>query len=323
MTSAVLTAIVFAGLPATAEAKDPALHVPAAKLRAALHCSPHLRHAKREPVLLVHGTGGEGREAWVDPVNFQASLSRAGFPSCYVTLPDYALGDLQTSAEYVVASIRTMRARAGRTIAVYGHSQGGLLERWALTYWPSLRRKVADAISVAGPQHGTTWGDTAPVIHAFCQIGCPPAFLQQTAGSKLLAAINARRDETPGKTQWTTLRSTTDELVQPANGPHPSAALKGAVNIAIQHVCPGREVRHSSTQRDSVSFAALIDALRHRGPVKLRRLPKNVCAHRFAPGINDATADQAEKSRTTDTATRAAAYGHNTRTEPAVRPYAR
>ena len=59
-------------------------------------------------------------------MNFQRVLKKAGFPSCYITLPDYALGDLQVSAEYVVSAIRAIRKRAGRDIGIYGHSQGGL-----------------------------------------------------------------------------------------------------------------------------------------------------------------------------------------------------
>ncbi len=71
-------------------------------------------------------------------MNFQDVLRTSGHASCYLTLPGYALGDLQTSAEYVVAGIREVRRRSGRPIAVFGHSQGGLLARWSLTYRPSL-----------------------------------------------------------------------------------------------------------------------------------------------------------------------------------------
>jgi triacylglycerol lipase len=50
----------------------------------------------------------------------------------------------------VVNGIRVMRRRAGRRIGVYGISQGALMPRWALTYWPRLRRQVADVVAVAG-----------------------------------------------------------------------------------------------------------------------------------------------------------------------------
>jgi hypothetical protein len=89
-------------------------------------------------------------------------------------------------------------------------------------------------LAAAGTQHGTTLFD--PAVGAAA--GCAPALWQQAAGSKLLAALNAQPGETPGPTSWTTVRSTTDEVVQPQTGPHPTSALKGATNIAIQSVCP-------------------------------------------------------------------------------------
>ena len=94
---------------------------------------------------------------------------------------------------------------------------------------------------------------------------------------KLLAAINAQPDETPGPTAWTTVRSTGDETVQPQTGPHPTSALKGATNIAIQSVCPGRTVSHIGTALDSVTFAAFDDALRHR-PWRGSRACPRACA---------------------------------------------
>jgi hypothetical protein len=281
-----------------------------------------LAKTKREPVLLVHGTGGAGQEAWAGTVNLQATLHSAGFASCYVTLPGYALGDLQVSVEYVVAAIRTVHKRTGRPIAIYGLSQGALLPRWALTFWPSLRAKVADAILVSGPQHGTTWGAARPVIDTLCATGCPPAYIQQTQGSDLLAAIDDEPDETPGHPRWTTVRSMTDELVQPQGGPAPAAALHGASNIVIQRICPGREVRHSATAYDSVAYAALVHALRSQRATTAARLPGGVCEHRFAPGLDDATVDQLVADRTSDSLARAAVYQPKVTVEPPVRRYA-
>ncbi len=307
---------------ALAARHEPRLRTPRAELNAALTCPAGLAKTKREPVLLVHGTGGAGHEAWAGAVNLQAALRNAGLASCYVTLPDYALADLQVSVEYVVAAIRTVYKRTGRRIAIYGLSQGALLPRWALTYWPSLRTKVADAVIVSGPQRGTTWGASRPTIDAFCATGCPPAFIQQTQGSHLLAAINHQPDQTPGGLRWTTVRSLTDELVQPQDGPAPTAALDGASNIAIQRICPGREVRHSATVYDSVAYAALLHAVRSHRSTTPARLPDGVCEHRFAPGLDDATVDQLVAARTSNTRARALAYQPKVTAEPPVRSYA-
>jgi triacylglycerol lipase len=322
VSTAVALTFLAASEDALAARHEPTLRTPRTELNAALTCPTGLAKTRREPVLLVHGTGGAGQEAWAGAVNLQATLRNAGLASCYVTLPDYALGDLQVSVEYVVAAIRTVYKRTGRRIAIYGLSQGALLPRWALTFWPSLRTKVADAVLVSGTQRGTTWGGSRPSVDALCATGCPLAFIQQTQGSHLLAAINDEPDETPGNLTWTTVRSLTDETVQPQNGPAPTSALDGASNIAIQHVCPGREVRHSATAYDSVAYAALIHAVRSQRSTTPARLPHGVCAHRFAPGLDDATVDLFVAARSTNSIARALAYEPKVTVEPPVRRYA-
>ncbi len=305
-------------IPAAARAAEPTLATPAADLRAALHCTGNLKQG-REPVLLVHGTSVNGTEAWVAPNDFGAVLRARGLATCYVDLPQHALGDLQVSAEYVVAAIRTVSRRARRPIAVYAHSQGGLLTRWALTYWPSLRRKVADAVSAAGSHHGTDGASLKTALEVLCGVGCPPAFLQQKLGSELLGALNNGRDETPGPTAWTTIRSTDDDIVQPADG----SKLEGATNVLIQAVCPGRTDNHEDTRFDSVSYAALIDALRHKGPAKPRRFAKDVCARPYAPGLDPERVKASQDQAKSDSLMRTVSYAPQVREEPAVRSYAR
>ena len=231
--------------------------------------------------MLVTGTGASGDEAYAIG---KGAFDAYGAPVCWVNFPDFTTGDIQVAVQYLVAGIRTEARRAGRPIAVFGISQGGLLPRIALTYWPSLRAKVTDVLAAAGTQHGTNVGDLAGCLPG----GCAPAVWQQAASSKLLKALNAQPDESPGPTAWTTLRSLTDETVQPQGGAHPTSALKGATNISIQSVCPGRTTSHIGTALDSVTFAAFVDAITHKGPAKVSRLPKDVCAHPYAPGLDEA-----------------------------------
>ncbi len=305
--------------PAPGGGADPSLRTAPATLAAALHCTGNLRTGG-EPVLLVHGTSATGREAFVAPVDFAAAVRATGSATCYVDLPEFSLGDIQTSAEYVVAAIRSVSRRAGRPIAVYAHSQGGLLTRWALTYWPSLRRQVADAVTASGSHHGTNGGRLAATLDALCgsRRGCPPAFLQQRLDSRLLAALNDGKDETPGPTAWTTIRTTGDDIVQPVSG----AALKGATNVLIQAVCPGRVANHDDARFDSVSFAALVDALRHPGPAKVSRLPKDVCATPYAPGLKADAVKAAKAQASDDSVSRTLGYAHNVTEEPPLRAYA-
>jgi triacylglycerol lipase len=273
-----LAVLVGLTLASPASAAEPKLTVPHKQLAAALHCTAGVRDAARTPIMLVTGTGASGDEAYAIA---KPALDTVGAPVCWVNFPHHTTADIQVSVQYLVHGLRVMSRRAGRRVAIFGISQGGLLPRVALTYWPSLRRKVSDVIAAAGTQHGTTVG-------RFRDCPCIPAGWQQAAGSHFLKALNARRhDETPGPTAWTTVRSATDQTVRPTTGPHPTSALKGAANVLIQDVCPGREVTHIGTALDSVTFALADDALAHRGPAEVGRLPADVCDHPYAPGLDE------------------------------------
>lgn len=313
--AAVATLCILAGA-APALAADPPLTVPKAKLDAALHCHGKLQGARRQPIMLVTGTGATGDEAYAIG---KGAFDAYRHPVCTVDYPNFTTADVQVSVQYLVNGIRSMQRRAGRPIAIIGISQGGLLPRFALTYWPSLRAQVTDVVAAAGTQHGTTLYGAA----ACAASGCAPALWQQAAGSKLLAALNAQPDETPGPTSWTTVRSTTDETVQPQTGPHPTSALEGATNIAIQSVCPGRQVSHIGTILDSVTFAALTDAVAHDGAARVARLPKDVCAHPYAPGLDVAGTNAILGASGNLTTPRLVSQVPRVAAEPAVRAYVR
>src|SRR5829696_1926471 len=273
------TLAAFLALAAPAAAGEPKLTVAKPKLRTALKCTPGVKDTARTPVMVVTGTGASGDEAYAIG---KGALDAYGAPVCYVNFPNFTTADLQVSVQYLVHGLRVMSRRADRKVAVLGISQGALLPRVALTYWPSLRSKVSDVVGAAGPHHGTTVGrfdgcgsERRPT--------CIPAAWQQTAGSRFLRALNARRDETPGRTAWTTVRSASDETVRPQTGRRPTSALRGATNVLIQDVCPGRRVTHIGTVLDSVTFELFEDAVSHKGPAKISRLPGEVCSHPYAP----------------------------------------
>jgi len=263
--------------------KEPAITAPTARLAESLVCPDKITRSGFQPLMLVSGTFGTGAEFYM---MVSAALKVTKRPICYVNFPYRTTGDIQIGAQYLVSGIRRMAAMYGKPIGVFGVSQGGLLPRWALTYWPSLRAKVSDVIAVAGTQHGTTLGlGTCSAMNP-----CQAAGWQQRARSNLLKAINAEPDESVGPTSWTTVRSATDEVVQPQTGPHPTSSLKGAANILIQDVCLGRNVSHVGLALDSVTFAAAEDALTYKGPASVKRLPKDVCSKPLAPGLNAAPA---------------------------------
>lgn len=284
---AVLAVLAAATLVPTApaSASGPDLTVPRADLEAAFKCPIDPANATTTPVMFVTGTGATGDQGYLIG---QQAFEASGHPVCYMNFPDSTTADIQVSVEYLVYGLRKEFQLAGRKVAVIGISQGGLLPRFALTYWPDLRRKVGDVVAAAGTQHGTTVSRGCSAENP-----CPPANWQQLAGSNLLDAINSQPDETPGPVSYTTVRSLTDQTVQPQDGKHPTSALSGASNILIQDVCPGRQTTHIGTAVDSVTFEAFLDAMAHsgkekRGAAKVSRLPANVCDHPYATGLDEA-----------------------------------
>jgi hypothetical protein len=314
----VVVAAVLAALALSAPASaEPRLTVSRARLRAALHCSGDLHGAAKRPIMLVTGTGSSGDEFRL----FEKGATDAhGAPVCWVNFPHFTTADVQVSVQYLVYGLRVMARRADRRVAVFGISQGGLLPRIALTYWPSLRRKVSDVVAVAGTQHGTNRFKASDCRPA----GCPPAVWQQGRGSQFLRALNRQgRDETPGRrTAWTTVRTSTDEVVQPQTGRHPTSSLRGASNVLIQAVCPGRRVSHIGSGVDSVTWAVLLDALHYKGPGRASRLPQDVCDHPYGPGLDAAQTSAFVAAGVGLAASRIASQPRMPR-EPRVRAWAR
>lgn len=256
----------------------PRLSVPAAVLRDALRCPARMT---RKPVLLVHGTSLTADENW--GWNYARALPKAGFDVCLVTLPDRSLSDAQDSSEYVVHAIRAIARRAHRRVSVVGLSQGALQPRWAIRWWPDIRNLVDDYVSMAGTNHGSVFAD------ASCGTSCLPSLWQQRVnGSRFLTALNAG-DETPGAVSYTSVYSLTDEIVQPV-APEPVAALKGAVNVAVQDVCPGRYVGHIQSAADATYYAVVLDALTHDGPASPSRVDRFSCAAVTMPYVDPADA---------------------------------
>jgi hypothetical protein len=265
----------------------PALSVPRPALDASLQCSGDLAGAPRAPVLLVPGTGSNPPHnfGW----NWEPALNNLGIPWCAVTLPGNALGDVQVAGEYVVNGIRTMYQRAGRKIAIIGHSQGGMVPRWALRFWPGTRSMVDDQIGFAPSNHGTTGAEP------LCTVSCAAADWQQSDKSEFIKAVNSYQETFPG-ISYTEVYTHTDEVVTPNNDDTGSSSLHGGggqiTNEAIQQLCPGDSSEHLAIgTQDNVAYALAVDALGHSGPADPSRvaLDPTLCSTPLMPGINAAT----------------------------------
>ena len=264
----------------------PALSVPAAKLVAALLCPTSLGRTTTAPVLLVQGTGATAKDNW--SWTYQPALDKLGIAWCTIDLPEQATADVQIAGEYVVHAIRAMHAKVGRRIAIVGQSQGGMVPRWALRFWPDTRTMVDDLIGFAPSNHGTVLARPA------CTRGCSAANWQQADTSNFIKALNSRQETFRG-TSYTNVYTRTDEVVQPnldtVTGSSSLRTGDGAItNVATQDICPTNLYEHLSIGLvDPVAYALAIDALTHDGPADPRRVPLTTCARVFHPGINPAT----------------------------------
>ncbi|GAA2124687.1 hypothetical protein GCM10009759_76490 [Kitasatospora saccharophila] len=62
--------------------------------------------------------------------------------------------------------------------------------------------------------------------------------------------------------------------------------MGGAINIALQDVCPGRSVTHFGFLDDSVAYQLVVDALSHSDTADPARLPFGKCVGVHLPGVS-------------------------------------
>jgi hypothetical protein len=288
----------------------PRLTVSQSDLAASLQCTGNIAGATTAPVLLVPGTATDPHTdfSW----NWEPALTKLGLPWCSVTLPDKGMADVQVAGEYVVNAIRTMYAQAGRRISIIGHSQGGMVPRWAFRFWPDTRAMVDDLIGMGPSNHGTLTAEPS------CQTatgGCAPSFWQQKDGSEFIKAVNSYQETFPG-ISYTVAYTHTDWVVTPNLDQTGSSSLHGGGgeirNVAIQDVCPTDLNEHLAIGTyDPVAYALAIDALDHPGPADPSRLdPTSVCAQPLMPGVNPATFATDEASFLADLGETVGNYPH-------------
>jgi triacylglycerol esterase/lipase EstA (alpha/beta hydrolase family) len=284
-----LAAILLTGSPAMADPEyaptdrpGPALSVPAATLAASLACKGDLTRGPKPAVLLVHGTSVTASENWSH--TYEPSLTALGFAWCTVSLPARGTADIQVAGEYVVNAIRALHQRSGRPIAVIGASQGGMLPRWALRFWPDTRPMVDDVVGIVASNHGTTLWPSG------CEPKCMPAQWQQAAGSSFMAALNSE-PETFAGISYTNIYTRHDGTVEPNADDSGSTSLHGGsgriANIALQDVCPIDPSNHILAGfADHIAFALAKDALTRPGPADLDVVKRVGCLQRLWPGVN-------------------------------------
>jgi triacylglycerol lipase len=292
---------------------EPVPQVSRAAVAQALHCSGNLRRG-RKPVLFLHGTTSSAVANW--SWNWDRALDQRQWAHCDLQSPDFANGDIQLNGEYVVQAVRIMRHRAGRRISIVGHSQGGMVARWAFKYWPSTRAMVDDYVGLSSSNHGTN------VFSAQCTVlhQCTPASWQQQAGSAFLAALNAGTETYP-QIDYTEISTHDDEIVVPSTSPYLTPG-PNVTNVAVQDLCPSEVVDHFGMAYDNAAWLIGLDALTHRGPAVLARIPTATCGQLLMPGVDPTTFAANTAAALAQTAA-STATSPTTASEPPLRSYAR
>jgi hypothetical protein len=255
----------------------PALTTPEADLAASLTCSAGLAGATTEPVLLIPATGVNSAQnySW----SWEPFLTAHHIPWCASDQPGAAatnMLNLVDRVDYLVYAIRYMHQISGRKIALIGASQGGMIERWPLRFFPDTRAMVDDVISLDGDNHGTLDGDLVCAAAL-----CAPAFWQQAIGSRFITALNSGQETFPG-ISYTDVYTVTDDVVAPnLPGIATTTPLSGPgdiTNVAVQQLCPTMVTEHLILASSNPVAAQLaLDALSHPGPAA-PRVPPSTCA---------------------------------------------
>jgi hypothetical protein len=279
-------------------APGPALSVSQTQLDAAVECSvADLSTAAREPILLVPGTSltPERNYDW----NWIPALDALGWEYCTVELPGSAMADIQIAGEFVVNAIRSMSAEYGDRIDVQGFSQGGMVPRWALRFWPDTRTLVDDLVGIAASNHGTTHPGAS--FQCFSMSGCAPAIWQQLSSAGFIAALNSHQETFSG-IDYTAIYTRLDDVVQPNADDTGSSSLRpgdgpATTNVAIQDICTNPNIPYQTHSLvgtvSNPAYLLAVEALDNPGPADPSQVDVSggACTNPM-PGVDPMTGNQ-------------------------------
>lgn len=268
----------------------PPYSVPRANLSEYLKCYPRNNHRKRW-ILFLPGSTEEVNElySW----NWMRIMDIKQWSYCTLQLPEKGLGDLQIAAEYIVYAVRKIYKRSMKEkeqgirrktrINIIGHSLGGALPRFAIRFWPDIRRMIRHLIAFGPTNHGTTMADTVCSL-----VRCPISVTQQRINSSFLCALNSYQ-ETFQSIKYTNILSKFDEIVRPINSSEINE--KGVRNIYIQDFCPLRIFSEhlGAGVYDYCGYFLTMNALHSRSFKNISS--EKCCAENLMPGINATTTE--------------------------------
>ncbi|MFI6052138.1 esterase/lipase family protein [Streptomyces violascens] len=204
-------------------------------------CKPSAAHPR--PVVLVHGTFGNGTDNWLALAPYLVNRGYCVFSLDYGQLPGVplfdGLGPIDKSAAQLATFVDKVLAATGTPKAdLVGHSQGGMMPRWYLKFLGGAS-KVNALVGIAPDNHGTTLDGLAQLLPYFPGAQdlltlATPGLADQIAGSPFVTKLNQGGDTVPG-VHYTVIATKYDEVVTP----YRSQFLDGpdVNNVLLQDKC--------------------------------------------------------------------------------------
>ncbi|MGD3107466.1 lipase family alpha/beta hydrolase [Streptomyces sp. YGL11-2] len=205
-------------------------------------CKPSAAHPR--PVVLVHGTLGNGTDNWLGLAPYLVDRGYCVFSLDYGQLPGvpvfYGLGPVDGSAQQLATYVDRVLAATGAPKAdLVGHSQGGMMARVYMKFHGGAD-KVNTLVGLAPDNHGTTLDGLTNLLNLFPGAKqyidkFTPGLTDQAVGSDILNRLNAGGDTLPG-VHYTVIATKYDEVVTP----YTSGYLNGpdVHNVLLQDLCP-------------------------------------------------------------------------------------
>ncbi len=199
------------------------------------------------PVLLVPGYGGD-----TGSLNVLAGRIRAtGRPATVLQLPGSGTGSLIADTAVLNAAVDSAQRRGAPSVDVIGYSAGGVVALlWARHDDGAARARRI--ITLGSPFHGT---QLAAIAQELLPGECPAACRQLVPGSSLLGSLDVASPA--GLPPWLSLWSTDDIVVTPPD----SARLPGAIDVAVQTVCPALKLSHTQLPSSPAVIAMVLTAI--------------------------------------------------------------
>ncbi|MGW2789366.1 esterase/lipase family protein [Streptomyces sp. NPDC001251] len=204
-------------------------------------CKPSAAHPR--PVVLVHGTFGNGTDNWLALAPYLVDRGYCVFSLDYGQLPGVplfdGLGPIDKSAAQLATFVDKVLAATGTPkVDLVGHSQGGMMPRWYLKFLDGAP-KVNALVGIAPDNHGTTLDGLTQLLPYFPGAQdlltlATPGLADQIAGSPFVTKLNQGGDTVPG-VHYTVIATKYDEVVTP----YRTQFLDGpdVHNVLIQDKC--------------------------------------------------------------------------------------